>query len=127
MELWNSVKFKDLDQKFPVRIHEESPPEDAIPSLERYQVNKSLVCSRMYEGPHVLLPFVSTKDPFGCLVINLEGTVQVTESNIGLITEPIRELLSSGSSRSMWCGEHFKSIDHSAVVLRLSDGMIPRR
>ena len=55
MELWNSVKFKDLDQKITVRIHEESPPEDAIPCLERYQVNKSLVCSRMYEGPRAAI------------------------------------------------------------------------
>ena len=66
----------------------------------------------------MLLSFVSTRDPFGCLVINLEGTVQVTESNIGLIIEPIPELLSSGSSRSMWCGEHFKTIDHSAYISR---------
>ena len=31
MELRNSVKFKNLDQQFTLRIQEESPPEDAIP------------------------------------------------------------------------------------------------
>ena len=103
MELCNSVKFKDLGQQVTLRIQEESPPEDAIPSLVRCQVNQPLVvamlasdpellCSRMFEGAHVI-SFISTDDQFGCLVISLEGEVQATKSTAGRTIDSIRDRL----------------------------------
>ena len=55
-------------------------------------------------------------------MINLEGDVQVTESNTGLVIESIRELVKlppqvvvAGVSG---CGKHFKTIENSAYIPR---------